>query len=379
MKEIYFDNSATTKTDERVAKVIYDVMTEDYGNPSSLHQKGFEAEKIYNRAKMDVAKIMNCKKEEIFFTSGGTESNNLAILGSVEALKKRGNKIITTALEHPSVSNAINHLEEKGFEVVRVYPDGKGNITPEDVLKHVDNKTILVSLMLVNNEIGTIIPVGEIAKKVRKINPLTQIHCDCVQGFGKVRFNLARNLDVNFLTASGHKVNAPKGIGFLYVKKGSKIKPIVFGGQQQDGLRSGTENVPMAVGFALAAKLAYENLPETNENVKKIKEYIENELKDLDYIKINSPENSLPYILNISVLGIRSETMLHFLEDKGIYISSGSACSKGKLSPVLKAMKLTEKQVDSAIRLSFGKYNTMEEAEIFVKALKEGYEKIAKR
>lgn len=379
MKEIYFDNSATTKTDEKVAKIVYEVMTGSYGNPSSLHQKGFEAEKVFQNAKNEVAKIIGCKKEEIFFTSGGTESNNLAIFGSVEALKKRGNKIITTAFEHPSVSEPFDRLESMGFDVVRVYPDSFGNIKAEDILENVDEKTILVSLMLVNNEVGSLIPVGEIAKKIKKINPITQIHCDCVQGFGKVRFNVSKNLNVDFLSASGHKINAPKGIGILYVKKSAKIKPIIFGGNQQNGLRSGTESVPLSAGFALATKIAYENLSETEKKVSEIKSYITEQIKNLDYIKINSPENSLPYILNFSVLGIRSETMLHFLESKGIYVSSGSACSKGGVSPVLAAMKISKDQADSAIRLSFGKYNTLEEARDFVEALKEGYEKIAKK
>ncbi|MEG1448567.1 MAG: cysteine desulfurase family protein [Oscillospiraceae bacterium] len=379
MEEIYFDNSATTKTDEQVAKVVFDVMTKTYGNPSSLHGKGFEGEKAFFGAKEDVAKIIGCKKEQIFFTSGGTESNNLAIFGSVSAMKKRGNKIITTAFEHPSVSQPIDILEEQGFQVVRVFPDINGNINPKDILDEVDEKTILVSMMLVNNEVGSVIPVGEIAKKIRKINPLTQIHCDCVQGFGKISFNVSKNLDVDFLSASGHKINAPKGIGILYVKKGAKIKPIIYGGNQQGGLRSGTESVPLACGFALATKLAYENIEITEKSVSEIKNYIISEMRNLDFIKINSPTNSIPYILNFSVMGIRSETMLHFLESKGIYVSSGSACSKGGASPVLSAMKISKDQADSAIRLSFGKYNTIDEAKIFIEALKQGYEKIAKR
>lgn len=375
--EIYFDNSATTKTDEEVAKLAYDVMVNDYGNPSSLHQKGFDAEKIFVKAKKQLASAMGAKEEEIFFTSCGTESDNLAILGSCMALKKRGNRIVTTALEHPAVLEPIKFLEEMGFEVVIVPANEKGQVDEEKFLSAVNEKTILASMMYVNNEVGSVLPVENVFKKIKAKYPLCQTHCDFVQGFGKIKLNLSK-LHIDFLAISGHKIHAPKGIGALYIKKGSKIRPILYGGGQQGKMRSGTESVPLIAALGLAAEKAYKTLEQDEKNMAEIKAYITEELKALPFIKINSPETSVPCILNFSALNVRSEIMLHFLESNGIFVSSGSACSKGEASPVLKAMGIKKSEADSAIRLSFSRYNTMEEAKIFVDALKEGYNTILK-
>ena len=373
--EIYFDNSATTQTDDEVARHGLEIMTKEYGNPSSLHQKGFEAEKIFNKAKQTLAKTIGASEEEIIFTSCGTESNNLAIFGSALALRKRGNRIVTTALEHPAVLEPMKKLEEMGFELVVVPSNENGSVDEEEFLSAINDKTVLASMMYVNNEVGSILPVERVFSRIKRDFPLCQTHCDFVQGYGKLRIKLSK-MHIDFLSISGHKIHAPKGIGALYIKKGSKIKPILYGGGQQGKMRSGTESVPLASMLSLAGEKAYASLDKDEKLMAEIKSYLTSEIKKLDGARINSPEDSVSCILNFSCRGIRSEIMLHFLESKGIYVSSGSACSRGESSPVLRAMGIKREDADSAIRLSFSRYNTLDEAKIFVDALKEANEKI---
>ncbi len=369
-QEIYYDNSATTRVRDEAAQCMMELLCQSYGNPSSLHRKGFEAQQRMEQARKQVAASLGCDPTCIYFTSGGTESDVLAILGGCEALKRRGDHIITTAIEHDAVLATCKHLEETGWRVTYLKPDKEGNITVEQVLEALEEKTVLVSIMAVNNEVGSILPVGEIAKAVRRKNPNTHIHTDCVQAYGKHPLKVGKNLDVDFLTVSSHKIYGPKGCGALYVKKGAKIKPVIFGGGQEKDLRPGTENLPGICAMGLAAELLCAEMKENEAHVAEIKAKLTEELKKIPGACIISGENSTPYILSISVPGIRSEIMLHYLEEQGIYLSSGSACAKGGPSHVLSAMGIDRKTGDSALRISLGRYNTLEEVPVFIEALK---------
>ncbi len=369
-QEIYFDNSATTRVRDEAAQCMMELLCQSYGNPSSLHRKGFEAQQRMEQARKQVAASLGCDPSCIYFTSGGTESDVLAILGGCEALKRRGDHIITTAIEHDAVLATCKHLEETGWRVTYLKPDKEGNITVEQVLEALEEKTVLVSIMAVNNEVGSILPIGEIAKAVRRKNPNTQIHTDCVQAYGKHPLKVGKNLDVDFITVSSHKIYGPKGCGALYVKKGAKIKPVIFGGGQEKDLRPGTENLPGICAMGLAAELLCAEMKDNEAHVREIKAKLTEELKKMPEVCIISGENSTPYILSISVPGIRSEIMLHYLEEQGIYLSSGSACAKGGPSHVLSAMGIDRKTGDSALRLSFGRYNTIAEVPVFIEALK---------
>ena len=374
--EHYLDNSATTVVSETVAEKVYKMMTENYGNPSSLHTKGIRAEEELERSRSTVAKAMGVKPEEIYFTSGGTEANNLAVFGTVNLLKRRGNKIVTTAVEHSSVFETAQYLEENGCEVVYIKPDSDGIFHIEDFEKAIDKNTILVSAMAVNNEIGTILPIEKLKKIIEKKDSPALLHCDCVQAFGKIPLKLSK-AGVDLASVSGHKIHAPKGVGALYVKKNSRIKPIFFGGEQEKKLRPGTEALPLITGFSQAVKEI-----DINKNYTYVKElcgYTKEKLRKIEGIVINSPESAIPYIINFSVLGIRSETMLHFLAQKEIYVSSGSACAKGKPSHVLEAMGLDRNTADSAVRVSFCELNTKEDIDALIDALEEGINKLAKR
>ncbi|MEG1996526.1 MAG: cysteine desulfurase family protein [Oscillospiraceae bacterium] len=367
--EIYLDNSATTMLCKEALNKTVDVLENHYGNPSSLHKKGFEAEKIVLEAKKNIAAGLGCETDEIIFTSGATEANNLAVIGIANALKRRGNKIITTAIEHPSVLEAMKKLEQQGFEVCYVTPNKNGEITKEDILKLVDENTLLISMMLVNNETGLLLPVFDIAKSAKEVNPNVKIHIDAVQGFLKIPFKINKT-QVDLLTISGHKIYAPKGIGVLYIKKGTRLLPQIFGGGQQNGIRPGTEPTALIAGLG-AAVLA--NMQLIDDNFKKflfLKEYFLDELSNIEQIKINSTDKCVPYIINISVGQIRSEVLLHFLEQLNIFVSSGSACSKGKKSHVLTAMGLENNRIDSAIRISFSNKTTTQELKTLVDALK---------
>ncbi len=365
---IYLDNSATTKPCESAQKAALKAMIEVWGNPSSLHRLGVEAEGIINETRSKIADILSCREDEIFFTGSGTEANNMAIVGAAESQKRRGNKIITTSVEHPSVLNTCAYLEQNGFEVTYIKPRDDGHISASDILNAVDDKTILVTMMLVNNETGCIFPVSEVAEGLRERKSRTLLHSDCVQAFGKMDIDVD-SLGVDLLTASGHKIHGPKGIGFLYKKKNVNIKPIIHGGNQEKGLRSGTESVPLiaALGGALDELCITASLS----SVRKLHGYAVEKLGAMDGVVINSPvKDILPYIINISVLGYRSETLLHFLEQKDIFVSSGSACSKGKGSHVLNEMGLSANMTDSALRISFSKHTTFDDIDALCDALK---------
>ncbi len=374
--EHYLDNSATTKVSKTAADKVYEMMTENFGNPSSLHTRGIKAEDELESARSVIAKAMGVQSGEIYFTSGGTEANNLAVFGTVKHLKKRGNKIVTTAVEHSSVYESAENLEENGFEVVYIKPDENGNFDINDFEKAIDEKTILVSAMMVNNEIGTVLPVEKLKKIIENKKSPAFLHCDFVQAFGKIPLKLSK-IGVDLASVSGHKVHAPKGVGALCVRKNLHIKPILYGGEQEKKLRPGTQALPLITGFSQAVKEFDINRNYTY--IKELNAYAAGELKKIGDIVINSPENAIPYIINFSALGIRSETMLHFLAEKEIYVSSGSACAKGKPSHVLSALGLDRNRADSALRISFCENNNKEDIDALISALKEGLNVLVRR
>ena len=377
LEEIYFDNSATTRVCEEAAAKAVEMMTQNYGNPSSLHTMGFRAEQELRAAREAVAKQLDAKPEEIYFTSGGTESNNISLFGAAHARKKRGNRIVTTAIEHPSVLNAVKKLEQEGFEVVLLQPDRQGKISPEDVREAVTPETILVSMMAVNNEVGSILPLEAAADAIEEKKAPALFHIDAVQAFGKLPLRV-RQLRADLMSVSAHKIHGPKGVGALFVRKGVHIEPLTYGGGQEKDMRPGTESMPLIAAFGAAVKA----LPDTEAELAAMRELNDSlraELAKLPGITVNSPEDALPYILNFSAGGVRAETMLHFLSDRGIYVSSGSACSKGRESHVLKAMGLGRERIASALRLSFCRFNTKEETQKFAAALSDGLAAITKR
>ena len=335
---VYLDNAATTRPCEPAVSAVFQCMVEDYGNPSSLHKLGLVAEQRVEEARKAIAAALVCDPRCITFTSGATECNNTAIFGAAESYGRRKKKIIVSAVEHPSVSEPIKYLEEKkGFEVVRIKPSRNGEISEEDFIAAVDENTFLVSCMLVNNETGSIQPVRKIFSYVKRNFPECITHCDAVQGFMKIPIR-SSELFADIIVVSGHKVHAVKGVGAMFVKKGIRIPPILIGGGQEQGKRSGTESVPLISGFGAAVRALMPAMPVAHENAEKITAYLLKKLAKLDYVTVNSTaENRSPYITNFSVEGIRSEIMLHFLETQNVYVSSGSACSKGAHSSVLTA------------------------------------------
>jgi cysteine desulfurase len=376
-KEHYLDNSATTQVLPSVAQKAVELMVEEFGNPSSLHTRGFRARKLLEEARSQVAQALGAQPEEITFTSGGTESNNLVLFGAAQARRRLGNKIVTTAVEHDSVLNPCRALEQQGFEVVYLKPDKDGRLPEEALMEAIDEKTILVSVMLVNNETGAIFPVEAAAKAIRRKKAPALLHTDAVQGFGKLPFTV-KKLGVDLLTLSGHKIHAPKGIGALYMKKGTRILPRTLGGGQERGLRSGTESVPLICALGEAVK----QLPPAQEALGRVGELsalLRRELAQLPQVTVHSPEEGLPYVLNFSAGRVRGETMLHFLAERGVYVSSGSACGKAKPSHVLEAMGLPKEQVESALRVSFSRFSTSEDVEALVEGLKLGLENLAQR
>lgn len=370
----YLDNSSTTKPSKKSVQYITRALESNWGNPSSLHRIGMEAEIALNDARECIAHTVNARADEIFFTGSGTEANNTALLSALKA-KNRGGRIITTAIEHPSVLETAKRLENYGFEVVRLKPQ-KNGIVPLSALENaLTDNTLLVSMMLVNNETGAIQPVGDAVALTKRTAPLALFHCDAVQGYGKLPVNVKR-LGVDLLSASGHKIHGPKGIGFLYCKKGVHINPLITGGGQERGMRSGTEALPLIMGLMGAA----EELPKPEIQLKTQQElfnYTRDRLSGIGAV-INSPEGCLPYILNISLVGYRSENLLHFLESRKVFVSSGSACAKGHGSYVLSEMGLEPKRTDSALRISFSRYNTKEDADMLVSALEEAKKQLRK-
>lgn len=365
--ECYLDNSATTKVCVSAADEVMYMLTENYGNPASLHKKGDEAKAALDKARKNVAGALSCNSDEVFFTSGGTESNNIAVFGAVEALKRRGNKIITTSIEHPSVSEPISRLEKQGFEVVRLPVGADGKIKESDLLKEVNKNTVLISIMLVNNEVGSIQPVKMARTAVNRAASNALIHCDAVQAFGKMRVNPSE-LGVDLLTVSSHKVHGPKGVGALYVRKGVRIVSPVYGGGQEEGIRSGTSAMPAIAGFGAAVK-EFEDLEYNLARVTSLRNMFVRNVTQIPGVYVNSAPDSLPYIINISVTGIPSEVMRNELSSNEIYVSSGSACSKGKRSKVLTSIGVPNQRIDSALRISLSRYTTVEELEMLTKCI----------
>ena len=372
--EVYFDNSATTKVSPSVQELVVKVMTEDFGNPSSMHLVGVEAEKYIKTAQENIAKTLKVDPKEIYFTSGGTESNNMAIVGSARANQRSGKRILTTAVEHSSVGATMKYLEEEGFEVIYLPVDSFGVVKLEALQEAMTDDTILVSVIHVNNEVGAIQPIEEIGNYIKKINPKVVFHVDAIQSYGKMEIR-PKNCKIDLLSVSGHKIHGPKGSGFIYIKKNTKINPIIFGGGQQMGLRSGTENVPGIAGIGQAAKDCYNHLEENVQHITEVKDYMIDELNALEGVTVNSRkgEAGAPHIVSASFSGVRSEVLLHALEDKGVYISAGSACSSNKpaISSTLKAMGVKKELLDSTVRFSFCEWNTKEEVDYAVEQLQQ--------
>ncbi|MCH5349582.1 MAG: cysteine desulfurase [Oscillospiraceae bacterium] len=375
---VYLDNAATTRPCEPAVSAVFQNMVEDYGNPSSLHKIGLIAEQNLTEARKSIAAALVCDPQCIVFTSGATESNNTAISGIAKNYGKRKKKIVVSAVEHPSVSEPVKQLEEQGFEVVRVKPSRDGIIEAEDFISAVDDNTCLASCMMVNNETGAIQPIRRIFSAVKRDHPECITHCDAVQGFMKMPIKSAE-LFADVMVVSGHKVHAVKGVGAMYIRKGIRVAPLLLGGGQEKNIRSGTEAVPLIAGFGAAVRALMPTMSVASDNAEKIRSYLLKKLGKLDFITINSPiENSSPYIINFSVEGIRSEIMLHYLEEKEIYVSSGSACSKGAHSSVLSEMGIPAKLADSAIRVSLSRTTTMGEIDQLINAIHEGYSSLAK-
>lgn len=370
--EIYLDNSATTKPyKEVVEKMVYALST-DYANPSSLHRKGIEVEKNIKSIRQDIARSISAKDKEIYFTSGGTESNNTIIRGVANLYKKRKNHIISTKIEHPSVLDTLKDLESEGFEVTYLDVNEKGIIDIEEFKKSLKQTTSLVTMMHVNNEIGAIQPIQEIGKHLKTLNDKVYLHVDAVQSYGKINFKPSR-YNIDFMSVSGHKLHGPKGIGFMYIKENNRLKPLLTGGGQEIGIRSGTENVPGIYGLGEAIKITNKDLDKNIEKISNLKNMLKEGLLDsIDDIKINSSDNGVCHILNVSFRGIKGEVLLHYLEQKGIYVSTGSACSsKKKGSHVLNAIKLNPDEIEGAIRFSLSDMNNEEEILEVIKIVKE--------
>lgn len=372
--EVYLDNAATTKCSKRAAELMMRLLTEEYGNPSSLHTMGINAEHYIKEARKKIAKTLKAEEKEIVFTSGGTEANNLAVFGSAKANKRAGNHIITTAVEHASIGQPMQRLEELGYKVTYLPVDKCGVLDLDALEEALDEETILVSIMQVNNEIGSIQPIAEAAKLIRKKAGHALIHTDAIQSYGKMAVH-PRSLDVDLLSVSGHKIHGPKGSGFLYIKDKTKIKPILFGGGQQKGMRSGTENVPAIAGLGEAAAEIYENLAANTKHMYALRRYFIEEAEKIEGVTINgaAEPDSAPHIVSMSAEGVRSEVLLHALEERGVYVSAGSACSSNKpsVSRTLKAIGLKENLLDAAVRFSFCGNTTKEEVAYAISCLKE--------
>lgn len=362
--EVYLDNSATTSCFPEAAKLMYKILCEDYGNPSSLHTKGVEAEGYLRYAHETFAKLLKVNEKEIYFTSCGTESDNIALIGAAMANHRRGRHLITTQIEHPAVLQTCAYLEGQGFEVTYLSVDRQGKISLEELERAVRQDTILVSIMYTNNEIGTVQPIAEAGELIKRRNPGTLFHVDAVQGFGKARIYPGK-MHVDMLSASAHKIHGPKGVGLLYIREGAKVSPIMYGGGQQRGMRSGTENVPGIAGFAKAAELICQNLENDVDRMYALREKLTDRVKKMDDVTVNGcpGREGAPHILSVSFGGIRSEVLLHALEERGIYVSAGSACSAHKPQPsaTLRAVGVEKELLGSTIRFSLSGFTTEEE------------------
>lgn len=374
MMEVYLDNSATTKCLPEVAALMTHIMCEDYGNPSSMHRKGVESEKYVRYAKEVIAKCMKVQEKEILFTSGGTESDNIALIGGAYANYRAGRHIITTRIEHPAVLQTCAYLEEQGFAVTYLPVDTNGVIRLADLEKAMTKNTILVSIMHTNNEVGAVQPIEQAGELIKRMNPNTLFHVDAVQGFGKFRI-YPKRMHIDLLSVSAHKIHGPKGVGFLYINEKAKVRPIIFGGGQQRGMRSGTENVPGIAGMAKAIEEIFVDFEPKINYLYGIKERFVNGVSAMDGVRVNGPSgrDGAPHVVSVSIQGIRSEVMLHALEDKGIYVSAGSACSSNKpsVSATLKAIGVEKQYLDSTLRFSFSLYTTEAEIDYTVRCMNE--------
>ena len=372
---IYFDNAATTRAADEVAERVRYMLLENFGNPSAQSMMGVRAENELNDARKIMAKSINALPEEIYFTSGGTEDDNWAIFGTAEGYKRSGKHMITTSIEHPAVSEPMERLRQKGWDITVLDVDKNGYIDLDALRDSIREDTVLVSAILVNNEVGTIQDVVSIGRIIKEKNPNTLFHVDAVQAFGKYPIDV-RKMGIDMLSMSGHKIHGPKGVGFFYMKKGLKVRPIIYGGGQERGQRSATENTPGIAGLAKAVELAMENMEKSHNTVMEIKKTLaDGILKEIPKTHINGPsiEDASPYVLNVSFNGLRSEVLLHALEEKEVYVSAGSACSSKKKggSHVLRSLGLSEERIEGAIRFSFCRYNTVDEAEACLEILKE--------
>ena len=371
--EVYLDNSATTRGYTEVGELVYKVMCQDYGNPSSMHRKGVDAEHYIKDAKEILAKILKVNAKEIYFTSGGTESDNLAIIGTAKANKRRGNHLITSSIEHPAILNTMRYLEEEeGFRVTYLPVDEYGRIRLDALKEALCDETILVSVMYVNNEVGSVQPIAEASAIVKAYNKNILFHVDAVQGFGKYKI-YPKKMGIDMLSVSGHKIHGPKGIGFIYINEKAKVKPIIFGGEQQKNMRSGTENVPGIAGIGLAAKTIYTDLDEKVAHMRALKQHFIEGVQKIDHTVIHGlyDETSAPHIISLGIAGIRSEVLLHTLEDKGIYVSSGSACASNHpaVSGVLRSIGAAQEYLDATIRFSMSEFTTKEEIDYTLETL----------
>ena len=372
---IYLDNAATTKPCGEAVSAAVDAMTENYGNPSSLHRAGLDAQLAVDKARKAIAASIGADSSEIYFTSGATESNNLALRGISAAYGRKRRKIVISSVEHASVDETASALEKRGFEIVRISPRDDGRFYADDFISACDENTCLVSMMLVNNETGYIMPVRETFMAVKRSFPEIITHCDCVQGYMKLPIKAA-SLGADLISLSAHKIHGVKGVGAIYIKKGVRVIPIVTGGKQEKGIRSGTESVPLIAAFGAAVDKFRPTIAERYERVSQLKAHLLEKIGGIENVTVNSPSDGSPYVINISAVGKRSEIMLHFLESKGIYVSSGSACSKGQQSGVLGEFGISGKRADGAVRISITAQTTEEELDEFAEALAEGMTKI---
>lgn len=377
LQEVYLDNAATTRCDARVAQVALEMMTREYGNPSSLHRKGLAAELRVAAARESLAAALGCDAEELVLTSGGTEANNLAILGAVRAHPRLGKTIVAVSAAHASVRAPLAYLEKQGYTVRTVDPLPDGNADADALLAAVDDDTVLFCCELVGSETGAVAPVADLCRVLRQKHPRLLIHCDAVQAFGKLRFAV-RRLGADTLSVSAHKIMAPKGCGALYVRGGVRLQPLVYGGGQERDRRAGTENTAAICAFGFASELAQAGLEENYAHAERLREHLVNKIGNITGLCINSPANATPYICSLSAPGYKSEPMLHFLAERGVFVSSGSACARGAASPALLAMGLPGNRVDSALRVSFSPHSTIQEIDLFCDALREGMQRLTR-
>lgn len=371
--EAYLDNSATTPLCEEAVTAMIKALNTCWGNPSSMHTKGQQSEIMLEQARSEVAKKLSCREEEVFFTPGGTQGNNILLFGAARALKRRGNRIVTTDVEHTSVDEPLRQLETEGFEVIRLGVDSNGRINENELHDAVTAETILVSIMAVNNEVGTIQPVEAAKRAVTAARSPALVHCDAVQAFGKIQVKPSA-MGVDLMAVSAHKIHGPKGAGAIYVKTGVRPVPMLFGGTQEGKLCPGTQPMPTIAGFGAAVK-AFPDLAIGFENAERLKNYFLNGLKNLDNITVNSPPDALPFIVNISILGVLSDHMLNFLSERGVYVASGSACGKGQKSRILTKMGLDEDRLRSPLRISFSRFTTKDHIDMLLEGIAEGQKK----